>query len=311
MMMDANEPLYGVEGIGELLEEEESELDVQKYLYKALAEHVEELSRENEELQAQNRHLRSQISPTGSDQKRANCFLSNGNENALGFAFSTDNPALQMDELRKEIEALNQAEYAESNSGDNLSIFTDSGNNSEIGSHWSLSGSSSTFDMSRSDFADQLRLKARALGDSVLKARPYFDALRKSKNAKGRTSHFANQYTRAQQILKASRDLVANSEQKMMSDPTNMQWLELLNEANDRANQASAEKTKIQCRHEEAAQNYRLAEEVAAQLLKAERRNIKKATTYFELKTTLEQKLEESRKAMQNIDFRLVEAKEN
>lgn len=44
---------------------------------------------------------------------------------------------------------------------------------------------------------------------------------------------------------------------------------------------ASAEKTKIQCRHEEAAQNYRLAEEVAAQLLKAERRNIKKATTYF------------------------------
>ncbi|CBY30916.1 unnamed protein product [Oikopleura dioica] len=375
MMMDANEPLYGVEGIGELLEEEESELDVQKYLYKALAEHVEELSRENEELQAQNRHLRSQISPTGSDQKRANCFASNGNENALGFAFSTDNPALQMDELRKEIEALNQAEYAESNSGDNLSIFTDSGNNSEIGSHWSLSGSSSTFDMSRvqrcqrkiaelekeadqarrynrslilfhffhrayslffektfftiamiispvfsqilfraflkSDFADQLRLKARALGDSVLKARPYFDALRKSKNAKGRTSHFANQYTRAQQILKASRDLVANSEQKMMSDPTNMQWLELLNEANDRANQASAEKTKIQCRHEEAAQNYRLAEEVAAQLLKAERRNIKKATTYFELKTTLEQKLEESRKAMQNIDFRLVEAKEN
>jgi len=50
--------------------------------------------------------LRSQISPTGSDQKRANCFASNGNENALGFAFSTDNPALQMDELRKEIEAL-------------------------------------------------------------------------------------------------------------------------------------------------------------------------------------------------------------
>ena len=41
MMMDTNEPLYGVEGIGELLEEEESELDVQKYLYRALAEHVE------------------------------------------------------------------------------------------------------------------------------------------------------------------------------------------------------------------------------------------------------------------------------
>lgn len=228
MKMETDDPLFGVEGIGELLEEDESELDVQKYLYRALAEHVEELSRENEELQAQNRHLRSQISPTGCEnQKRANSIASNGNENALGFAFSTDNPALQMDELRKEIEALSQAEYAESNSGDNLSIFTDSGNNSEIGSHWSLSGSSSTFDMSRvqrcqrkiaelekeadqarrynrslmSDFADQLRLKARALGDSVQKARPYFDALRKSKNAKGRTSHFANQYTRAQQIL--------------------------------------------------------------------------------------------------------------
>ena len=136
-----------------------------------------------------------------------------------------------------------------------------------------MSGSSSTFDMSRvqrcqrkiaelekeadqarrynrslmSDFADQLRLKARALGDSVQKARPYFDALRKSKNAKGRTSHFANQYTRAQQILKASRDLVANSEQKMMSDPTNMQWLELLNEANDRANQVILANRVLMC----------------------------------------------------------------
>ena len=40
-MMETDDPLFGVEGIGELLEEEESELDVQKYLYRALAEHVE------------------------------------------------------------------------------------------------------------------------------------------------------------------------------------------------------------------------------------------------------------------------------
>ena len=66
-----------------------------------------ELSRENEELQAQNRHLRSQLESAGNSgsesQKRTSW---NGGENALGFAFSTDNPALQMDELRKEIEAL-------------------------------------------------------------------------------------------------------------------------------------------------------------------------------------------------------------
>jgi hypothetical protein len=41
MKMETDDPLFGVEGIGELLEEEESELDVQKYLYRALAEHVE------------------------------------------------------------------------------------------------------------------------------------------------------------------------------------------------------------------------------------------------------------------------------
>jgi len=33
--------------------------------------------------------------------------------------------------------------------------------------------------------------------------------------------------------------------------------------------------------HEESAQNYRLAEEVAAELLKMERKSIKKASSYF------------------------------
>ena len=45
--------------------------------------------------------------------------------------------------------------------------------------------------------------------------------------------------------------------------------------------QASLEKTRIQQLHEESAQNYRLSEEVAAAMLKAEQRSIKKAKSYF------------------------------
>lgn len=88
-----------------------------------------------------------------------------------------------------------------------------------------------------------------------------------------------------------------------------MQWLEMLNEANDKANEASLEKTRIQQFHEESAQNYRLSEEVAAAMLKSEQRSIKKAKSYFDLKIELETKLEESRRRMQNIDMRVVEAK--
>ena len=41
------------------------------------------------------------------------------------------------------------------------------------------------------------------------------------------------------------------------------------------------EKARIQQLHEESAQNYRLSEEVAAALLKAEQKSIKKAKSYF------------------------------
>merc|ERR1712168_1301683 len=49
--------------------------------------------------------------------------------------------------------------------------------------------------------------------------------------------------------------------------------------------------------------------EVAATMLKAEQRSIKKAKSYFDLKIELETKLEESRRRMQGIDLRVVEAK--
>ena len=82
--------------------------------------------------------------------------------------------------------------------------------------------------------------KSRILGDAVSKARPYFDALRKSKKAKQRTQFLANQYTRAQQVWRASRELVKAGEDKMMNGlktPSDMQWLEMLNEANEKANE--------------------------------------------------------------------------
>ena len=34
------------------------------------------------------------------------------------------------------------------------------------------------------------------MGESVVKARPYYDSLKKSRRVKQRTQHYANQYTR-------------------------------------------------------------------------------------------------------------------
>ena len=83
--------------------------------------------------------------------------------------------------------------------------------------------------------------KSRILGEAVSKARPYFDSLKKARLAKQRTQFLANQYTRAQQVLRASRELVKASEEKMMAcglkTEEDMQWLEMLNEANDKANE--------------------------------------------------------------------------
>ena len=43
--------------------------------------------------------------------------------------------------------------------------------------------------------------KSRTLGEAVSRARPYYDALRKSKKQKQRTHHLANQYTRGSETL--------------------------------------------------------------------------------------------------------------
>lgn len=328
--------LFGLDGIGDddVIDELDDDLDVQKYLQRALANHVDDLHRENEELQYQNRQLRRQLSsvtsPSNSNQNsNQDTTAEHGN---LSFTFTSDNPTLQMDELTKEMELLRMTELSDTSDAVSCSMGVDSGNNSEFGSRLSLSAVN---DMSRvqrcqrkigeldkeaerarqynrnlmAEFAEQLKEKSRILGEAVSKARPYYDALRKSKKTKQKTHHLANQYTRAQQVLRASRELVNASEKSMMNDPTDMQWLEMLNEANDKANQASREKGRIQSMHEESAQNYRLAEEVAAELFRMERKSIKKASSYFELKAQLEAKLEESRKTMQSIDLRLVEAK--
>ena len=41
----------------------------------------------------------------------------------------------------------------------------------------------------------------------------------------------------AQQVLRAARELVDASEKSMMKDPTDLKWLEVLNEANEKTNQ--------------------------------------------------------------------------
>lgn len=343
--------LYGIDGIDDVftdLENEETDLNVQAYLQKVLVDHVDELNRNNEILQNENEKLRVQLKSQSNESNNSNNgdgAIFNGVENNnLSFTFTTDNPMLQMHELTKEMEALkalsHSRDYLNGDSRANSDILsTDSGHTSsqvsDFGSRLNISAAADMARVQRSQFkiqelekeaerarfcnrnlmqeyAEQLKDKSRILGDAVSKARPYFDALRKSKKAKQRTQYLANQYTRAQQVWRASRELVKAGEDKMMNGlktPSDMQWLEMLNEANEKANEASMEKARIQQLHEESAQNYRLSEEVAAALLKSEQKSIKKAKSYFDLKIELETKLEDSRKRMQEIDLKVVEAK--
>ena len=51
------------------------------------------------------------------------------------------------------------------------------------------------------------------------------------------TFDFLRYYFSAQQVLRAARELVDASEKSMMKDPTDLKWLEVLNEANEKTNQ--------------------------------------------------------------------------
>jgi len=95
----------------------------------------------------------------------------------------------------------------------------------------------------------------------------------------------------------------------MAEFPLEPQWLEMLNEANEKAQNAALERDRIHQQHKIATFIYSKCDKVVKRMEKESGRAIRKCEKYFQLRDEFEDLLEANGHHLRNIEVQLVEAK--
>lgn len=139
----------------------------------------------------------------------------------------------------------------------------------------------------------KLKTKSSELGSCIEKARPYYEARRKAKEAQQETQKAALSFERAVSNHSAAREMVHVAEQGFAAvktlDPT---WQEMLNHATSKVNEAEEERMKSEREHMRVTQLCQEAEARVQELQKSLKRSIIKSKSYFELKAQFNEILE-------------------
>ncbi|TRY96731.1 hypothetical protein DNTS_009600 [Danionella cerebrum] len=158
----------------------------------------------------------------------------------------------------------------------------------------------------------KLKAKSSELGSCIEKARPYYEARRKAKEAQQETQKAALSFERAVSMHSAAREMVHVAEQGLTVvktlDPT---WQEMLNHATSKVNEAEEERLKSEHEHMRVTQHCQEAEAHVQQLQKSLKRSIIKSKTYFELKAQFNDILEEHKSKILQLEDQISKAKIN
>ncbi|XP_026137932.1 SH3 domain-binding protein 5-like [Carassius auratus] len=158
----------------------------------------------------------------------------------------------------------------------------------------------------------KLKAKSSELGSCIEKARPYYEARRKAKEAQQETQKAALSFERAVSMHSAAREMVHVAEQGLTAvktlDPT---WQEMLNHATSKVNEAEEERMKSEREHMRVTQLCQEAEARVQELQKSLKRSIVKSKSYFELKVQFNDILEEHKSKILLLEERISQAKLN
>ncbi|NWW78290.1 3BP5L protein, partial [Climacteris rufus] len=162
-----------------------------------------------------------------------------------------------------------------------------------------------------SDSARRLNSQGSQLGNCIERARPYYEARRRAKEAQQETQRAALRYERAVGMHNAAREMVFVAEQGMANgknrlDPT---WQEMLNHATRKVNEAEQERLWSEREHQRVTRLCQEAEAEVQRLQKALKRDIGRSRPYFELKAQFNQKLEEHKSRVNSLECAVSQAK--
>ncbi|XP_064262393.1 LOW QUALITY PROTEIN: SH3 domain-binding protein 5-like [Passer domesticus] len=159
-----------------------------------------------------------------------------------------------------------------------------------------------------SESARRLNAQGSQLGSCIDRARPYYEARRRAKEAQQETQRAALRYERAVGMHNAAREMVFVAEQGMGTgknrlDPT---WQEMLNHATRKVNEAEQERLWSEREHQRVTRLCQEAEAEVQRLQKSLRRDIARSRPYFELKAQFNQRLEEHKSRVNSLESAVV-----
>ncbi|ALC41211.1 pcs [Drosophila busckii] len=147
----------------------------------------------------------------------------------------------------------------------------------------------------------------------IEKARPYYDALDKARQAQIECQQAAVKFQRANEIHAAAKETVALAEQRFMSNSHEWQfdnaWQEMLNHATQKVMDAEKQKADCHAEHQRRTRLFHTAEQKLQQLEDRFRRSINKSRPYFEEKQVCQDQLQTQKNRIQELQQQVSQAK--
>lgn len=179
----------------------------------------------------------------------------------------------------------------------------------------------------------QVDTLGKKLGSCVERARPYYDARMKAKEALLETQKAAVKFERANSAHTAAREMVFLAEEGLKAEGRTFDhaWQEMLNHATMRVNETEMDRTTTEVEHRKTSQLYQDAERRVQQLQKDLKRSITKSSLnarrnlltinciasqhhlmlipYFELKSNYNHQMEEQKQRVKKLESQVAQAK--
>ncbi|KAH9498206.1 hypothetical protein Btru_007941 [Bulinus truncatus] len=167
-----------------------------------------------------------------------------------------------------------------------------------------LDDARAAFRTALSDSTQRLNGLAKKLGTCVEKARPYYDARMRLKEAHLESQKAALRFERACSMHEAAKEMVQLAEEgykrrEQDLDPT---WQEMLNHATMKVNDAERERIESEEFHQRTTFNFKHKEDEVQRLQKDLKRSITKSKPYFEMKAKFNQVMEERKRAVSRLE---------
>ncbi|XP_076241955.1 uncharacterized protein LOC143183967 isoform X2 [Calliopsis andreniformis] len=152
---------------------------------------------------------------------------------------------------------------------------------------------------------------AKKLGTCIEKARPYYDARFKAKEALQETQKAAIRFERANSQHAAAKEMVYLAEEGLRTEGRcfDHAWQEMLNHATARVNESEHERALSEAEHRHTTAMYHKAEHEVQRLQRELKRAIAKSWPYYEMKAQFNQMLEEQKLRVSALERSVGEAK--